>query len=122
MDSEGLRKGKKKEAFLPLSSLFHTLLFLLRVGRCFAFCAFAVSALVPFIEEWGDVAFPILAPRTVMSVMPPAMSHTAEEEHLHCPEEQEEEQEREADRAEWIEEVRVTKTVHMRVAISVHHG
>ena len=45
------------------------------------------------------------------------MPHTAEEDHLQQPEEQEQEEDGEADRAEWIE-VMVSQT--LRVAISMH--
>ena len=77
-----------------------------------------MSSLVPFIEHGGDAAFPIFTPGTMM---PPTMSHAAEEEHLHGAKEQEEEQEGEADRAEGIEEVRMPKSIRLRVAISIHH-
>ena len=78
-----------------------------------------MRAFVPFFKRRGNFTFPTLAPVTVMPVVTPAMSHAAEEEHLHCTEEQEEEEDRATDRTKGIKEVRMTKTVHMRVAISV---
>ena len=48
-----------------------------------------MRTLVPFVEHGRDVVFPVLAPGAVMSVVTPAATHAAEEDHLHEAEEKE---------------------------------
>lgn len=76
-----------------------------------------MCALVPSLKERRDAAFPIFAPVTLV---PPAVAHVAEEDDPQRTEEQEKKENRETDRPEWIEEVRVTEAMSIRVAISVH--
>ncbi len=48
-----------------------------------------MRTLVPFVEHGRDVVFPVLTPGAVMSVVTPAVAHSAEEHHFYEAEEKE---------------------------------
>ena len=101
--------------------LYHLFFFIPFFSGLFA--AFAVRALVPFIEHGWSAVFPAFAPRIVH--MMAAVTHSAEEDHLHEAEEEEQEEDGAADGAEW-EEPKVMAAVHLiagavTVAMTVHH-
>lgn len=75
-----------------------------------------MRAFVPFFKRRRDVTFPAFAP---VSVVTPAMPHSAEEDHFHEAEEQEEEKEGEADRAKRIEVMAIAKGISVRVTVSI---
>ncbi len=76
-----------------------------------------MRALVPFVEHGRDVAFPVLAPGAVVTVVS-AVAHSAEEHHFHEAEEEEQEEDGTADGAEWEEAKVMTVSAHT-IAVSV---
>ena len=78
---------------------------------------------MPLFKHGRDAVFPMPAPGSMMLVtFPAAMTHAAEEDHSHGTEEEKEEEDGAADRAEWEEHS--VMTVH-RIAVSIpttiHH-
>ena len=87
------------------------------------FTAFIVSTLVPFIEHGWSAIFPAFAPWTVLVMS--AVTHSAEEDHLHEAKEEEQKEKGETDRAERIEVMAISEAISIPVrvgmTITVHH-